>query len=551
MTRVSEQLLFLPLGGAGEIGMNLNLYGFGGRWLMVDLGIAFGDERTPGVDVMVPDTAFIEAERDNLDGLVITHAHEDHLGAVQYLWPRLRCPVFATPFTCALLRGKLAETDFADEIPLHEIPAGGQVSVGRFRVEYIRATHSIPEAHVLAIRTPLGTIAHATDWKLDPKPLVGPVTDDAALRKLGDEGVLAMVGDSTNVFVDGEVGSESALRDSLTRLIGACEGRVAIACFASNVARIDTIAAAAEANGRHAALVGRSLWRTTEAARATGYLQDTPPFLTEHDIGYLPPDKLVLAVTGSQGEPRSALSRIAAGDHANVTLAAGDTVVFSSREIPGNERAIGRVQNLLVRQGVRVVTEADHFVHVSGHPARDELSRMYGWLRPQMLVPIHGETRHLREHAAFAERCQIAQTAVAENGDMLQLAPGPPRVVERVPAGRLAVDGNRLLPLDGSVLRARRRIGFAGAAVATVVLDGRGRLQADPQLTVQGLLDGDDDDASRQSVIAAIADAVAKLSAAQRRDDDAVSEAARIAVRRTLRDVVGKRPATHVHVVRV
>ena len=548
---MTNELLFVPLGGAGEIGMNLSLYGYGGRWLMVDLGVAFGDERTPGVDVMVPDTAFIEDQRDRLDGIVITHGHEDHLGAVAHLWPRLRCPVFATPFACGLLRRKLAETDFGDAVRLHEIPAGGKVNVGRFNVAYIRVTHSIPEAHVLAITTPAGTVAHATDWKLDPDPLVGPVTDEAALRKLGDDGVLAMISDSTNTFVSGTSGSEGTLRHSLADLVGRCRHRVAIACFASNVARVATIAAAAEANGRNAGLVGRALWRYSEIARETGYLEDTPPFLTEHDLGYLPRDKVLFGVTGSQGEPRAALTRIAAGDHPSIALERGDTVIFSSRVIPGNERAIGRVQNQLARLGVEVVTEEDHFVHVSGHPARDELTKMYQWLRPQTLVPVHGEARHLFEQSALAAQCQIPRTVIAENGAVVRLAPGTPEIIDHVPAGRLAVDGKRLVPVSGSVIRARLRMGFGGAAVATVVIDGRGRLIGDPQLSVQGLLDGEADDSVRDDVIDAIIAAVEDLPAKKRRDDDTVSEAARIAVRRAFRDHVGKRPVTEIHVVRV
>ncbi len=546
-----DDLVFVPLGGAGEIGMNLNLYGYRGRWLAVDLGISFGDDDTPGIDILAPDTSFIAERRDKLDGLVLTHAHEDHLGAVPYVWRTLGCPIYATPFAHALLRRKLVEAGMEDDVPVREIPAGGKFEVGDFAVEYIRVTHSIPEAHVLAIRTPAGTIAHATDWKLDPAPLVGPVTDAATLQRLGEEGVLALICDSTNATVSGHSQSEGPLRESLTELIGRCERRVAVACFSSNVARLQTIAAAAAANDRQVCLVGRSLVRMAEIARETGYLTDDPPLLTQYDAGYLPPEKLVLAVTGSQGEPRSALSRIATGDHPNVVLERGDTVIFSSRQIPGNEISIGRVQNQLSRAGIDVITESDHFVHVSGHPARDELLKMYEWIQPRMLVPIHGEARHLHEHVELAREAGITRTVVAENGSVVRLGSDGPEVIDHVPSGRLAIDGTRLVPLDGAVMRARRRIGFVGAAVATVVVDGRGRLMSDPQLTVHGLLDGEDDDESWSDAIDAIADAVEGMSDKARRDDDEVSETVRIAVRRSLRDTVGKRPVTEVHVVRL
>ena len=545
-----DEILLVPLGGAGEIGMNLNLYCYRGRWLMVDLGVAFGDDRTPGVDVMVPDPTFIVDRMDKVEGLVLTHAHEDHLGAVPYLWKILRCPIYATPFACALLRRKLADDRIEHELALTEVPVGGEIQAGPFNVKFISAAHSIPEANILAIRTDGGTVVHATDWKLDPDPLVGVVTDEDALRRLGDDGVLAMVCDSTNVFVPDTSGSEAALRKSLIDVIKRCERRVAVASFASNVARMETVAAAAAATGRHAALVGRSLRRVYDSAREAGYLADIEPFLTEEEAAYLPPENVLMCVTGSQGEPRSALARIASDDHPNIVLDEGDVVIFSSRMIPGNELAIGRLQNQLVRLGVEIITEEDDFVHVSGHPARGELTKMYQWVRPDVLVPIHGEARHLYEQAALAEECQIAHTVVAENGAVVKLGPGAPDIVDDVPAGRLAVDGNRLIPVDGSILRTRQRMRFGGAAVATVVVDRKGNLVADPKLTVHGLIDGEDDDV-RATAIDAIADAVEGLSKTARRDDEEVAEATRIAVRRALRDAVGKRPVTDVHVVRL
>ncbi len=543
------ELLFVPLGGSGEIGMNLNLFGCAGRWLMVDLGIGFTGDEVPGVDIMVPDISFIAERRDRLDGLVLTHAHEDHIGAVAYLWPRLRCPVYASPFAAAVLRRKLIEAGLDGEVEIRDVTPGRRFTLGPFEVEFVNAAHSIPEAHVLAIRTPVGTVVHATDWKLDPEPLIGNVTDEDALRRLGDEDILAMTCDSTNAMVPGRTGSEAELRDSLIELVGQCTNRVAVACFSSNVARLETIAVAAEQNDRQVCVVGRSMVRMLEAARETGYLANSPPFLTEYDAGYLPPEKIVLAVTGSQGEPRSALSRIAAGDHPSVTLEAGDVVIFSSRAIPGNEISIGRLRNQLARIGVEAIAESDHFVHVSGHPAQDELAEMHRWIRPRTLIPIHGETQHLFEHVMQAENNGIPHTVIGENGAVVRLAPGTPEVVGHVTFGRMAVDGGRLLPIGGTVLRARQRIQSSGAAVASVVLNGTGRLLAEPQLTVQGL--ADDDDRSIEDAIEAIVDVLDRMSKSDRKDDDEVAEAVRLAVRRSFRQSVGKRPMTKVHVTRL
>ena len=545
------EILFLPLGGAGEIGMNLTLYGHDGKWLMVDLGVSFGDDRMAGVDVVVPDISFIAERRDDLVGIVLTHAHEDHLGAVPHLWDRLGVPVYATPFASGLLRRKLGEKTAPGDVPLTEIPCGGGVEAGPFSIDFIPVAHSIPETHVLAITTAAGTVLHASDWKLDPAPLVGPVTDEAALRRLGEQGVVAMVCDSTNVLVPGRSGSEAALRDSLVELVGRCRNRVAIACFASNVARLETIATAAEENGRHAALVGRSLWRIHDVARETGYLTAVAPFLTEAEAAFLPRDKVLIAVTGSQGEPRAALSRIAADDHPHIVLEEGDTVIFSSRVIPGNEKAIGRVQNQLSRIGAEIITEADHFVHVSGHPARDELAEMYGWVRPPLAVPIHGEALHLAEHARFARQCQVPEAVVAENGAVLRLHPGPAEIIGYATAGRFAVDGKRMLRLDGDAMRTRRRLGFGGVAMATVVLDRDGRLKSAPQLALPGLVDGEDaDEAIRQAAVAAITESLSAMRAAERHRDADVAAATRRAVRRAVWEATGRRPVTEIHVVR-
>jgi ribonuclease J len=545
-----DELVFLALGGVGEIGMNLALYGYAGRWLMIDCGISFADETLPGVDVIMPDPAFIAERVGALDGLVVTHAHEDHLGAIPYLWPRLRCPVYATPFTAAVLRAKLAEAGLEHEVAITEVPMSGKFSVGPFALELVTLTHSIPEPNAVVLRTPFGAVLHTGDWKFDPDPLVGETSDFAALRRLGEEGVLAMICDSTNALRPGEAGSEADVRKSLIELVGRARQRVVIACFASNVARLESAAAAAAAHDRHAALVGRSLWRIDHAARETGYLQNTPPFLTDEEAAYLPRDKVLLICTGSQGEPRSALARIADDDHPEIVLEEGDTVIFSSRIIPGNERAIGRLQNRLAGLGVEIITEQDHFVHVSGHPAQDELTRMYQMVRPKIAVPVHGETRHLLAQARLAEQCQVPQAIVTKNGEMVKLAPGPAAVIGEVPTGRLVVDGTRLVPAGAEALLSRRRMTFNGAALATIVVDAEGRLRAPPQVTVQGL--GETEDAAlteelRQRVVGALDE----LGPRERRDDAALREAVRLAVRRSLRAWHGKKPVTDVHLVRI
>ncbi|HUK59269.1 MAG TPA: ribonuclease J [Stellaceae bacterium] len=543
-----DELSFLALGGVGEIGMNMSLYGFAGQWLMIDCGITFADGTMPGIDVLMADPAFIEERRDRLAGLVATHAHEDHIGAIPYLWPRLKCPVYATPFTAAVLRLKLAEAGLENEVPIIEVPLSGKFTVGPFELELLTLTHSIPEPNAVIVRTKLGAVLHTGDWKFDPEPTLGLPYDMAALERLGASGVLAMICDSTNAMRPGNSGSESAVRDALVDLVGRCENRVAIACFASNVARLQSAAAAAAAHDRHAALVGRSLWRIDRAARETGYLADVPPFLTEEEAAYLPRDKVLLLCTGSQGEPRSALARIADDEHAHIVLEPGDTVIFSSRVIPGNERAIGRLQNALVLGGVEIVTEHDHFVHVSGHPAQDELTEMYRAVKPAIAVPVHGEARHLLAQARLAEACGVRQTIVTRNGEVIRLAPAPAGVVGQVPTGRLAADGNALLDTAGETLKNRQRMTFNGAALATVVLDRAGNIAVPPKVTIQGLA-GEDEAA--QDLSDAVAEAVGRLQPRERREDAAVHEAARVAVRRFIRARHGKRPVTEVHVVRL
>lgn len=546
-----EDFLFLPLGGSDEIGMNLNLYHYGGKWLMVDLGISFGDDTMPGIDVLLPDPEFIEERRKDLVGLVITHGHEDHIGAIPHLWPRLRCPIYATPFTATLIRRKLTEVGILEQVELIEVDISANFVLGPFELQFITLTHSIPEANGLAIRCGGGTVMHTGDWKFDPDPVVGRTSDIDALRELGDEGVLALIGDSTNVLDPGRSGSEASLTDSLAELFRQHDQRIAITCFASNVGRLANISAAAAAAGRNVALVGRSLWRMYEASLQNGYLRDIPEFLSEKDAGFIPRDKLVLICTGSQGESRAALARIAENAHPEITLERGDVVVFSSREIPGNETAIGRVQSRLVARGIEVVTERDHHVHVSGHPAREELVEMYQYIRPKVAVPVHGSPRHLEAHARLARECQVPESIVPGNGSLIRLEEGNVEIIGWVPTGMLTVDGGRIIPLESSVIGDRKKMLFNGAVSATVLMNGKDQLHSDPVLTFNGIADEGEIDALSDTAKDLIWETVGALGKKARAKDDEVGEAVRRAVRRVVRAEYGKRPVTTVHVLRV
>jgi ribonuclease J len=544
----TEDLSFLPLGGTGEIGMNLNLYRCDGKWLAVDCGIGFGGAAHPEVDVMMPDPGFISGRRDQLLGLIITHAHEDHIGAVAWLWPRLRCPVYATPFAATVLTRKLAEVGLLNQVRVNVVPPGGEINLKPFAVRMIRMAHSIPEAQALVIDTPYGTILHTGDWKLDATPLIGPPTDEAALAALASKPVLAMICDSTNAMVEGHSGSEQDVRQVLTALIRDLRGRVAVTCFASNVARLESIAKAGLAAGRSPVLVGRSLRNIDAAARENGYLKSLPPFLREDDVDDLPDDNVLILITGSQGEARAALARVAMDTHPRVALGEGDTVIFSSRQIPGNERAIVTVQDNLVRRGVNVMTDADHAVHVSGHPARDELRRLYRLVKPRYAVPVHGEWRHLTAHAALAKE-EGARPILMEDGDILNLAPGTVEVVDSAPTGRLVLDENRLIPLQGEVMNARRRLLYNGVVVASVAVDRDGRVVGEARLSAPGLLEADDPEVD--DVIDDFTDGIADLPAATRHDDDLLTEAARAALRRAVGRRLKKRPLVDVHLLRV
>jgi len=545
-------LYFLPLGGSGEIGMNLNLYRCDGKWLMVDCGISFADERAPGIDLIVPDISWFKDKKDDLIGLIITHAHEDHVGAVAHLWPELQCPVYTSPFTAEILYGKLHEKGLEDQVEINIIKPGGSLSLGAFELEFVDLTHSIPEMQALTITTPYGRVLHSGDWKLDARPIVGPASDMERMKLITEEGVLALVCDSTNVFKKGSTGSEGDVQDSLDILLGKItEGRVAFTTFASNIARVVTIAKIAEKHGRHVVLVGRSLHRMTEVARKSGYLNELPAFVNEQDAGYLPREKTLYLCTGSQGEPRGAMARIARDDHPNVTLNEGDTVIFSSKVIPGNEKTLYALHNQLTDNGVNVVTEMDEFVHVSGHPARDELSQMYELVKPQIAVPVHGEARHLEEHCDFALSLGVEKAISIRNGDMLRLAPGTPEIIDHVHSGRLVVDAGGLSPLDASFLADRRKFVFNGSASSVLIVNEAGQITEDPIIRLKGVVDEDNFPNLHKDLSDFIMSEHKALSKTERMDDQTVETKATQAVRRFFRKLCGRRPLTDVYVVRI
>ncbi len=541
---LNQGLWFIPLGGAGEIGMNMNLFGCDGRWIMVDCGVTFGDDTVPGIDVVMPDPSFIEERREQLDALVITHAHEDHLGAVAYLWPRLQCPVYATPFAAEFLKNKLAETGLTDEVPITILPLGGKVTIGPFDLEFVTLTHSIPEPNAVVIRTPHGAIFHTGDWKFDPDPVLGEVSDYKKLEALGQEDILALIGDSTNVFTEGEAGSERVVRDNLAKLFSKYTGRIAVGCFASNVARLDSIAAAAEANGRHVALVGQSLWRIVETSRRTGYISRERKFYEADEAAYLPADKVVYICTGSQGEGRAALMRIAFDQHPDIGLEKGDVVIFSSRVIPGNEQAVHKVQNQLIRKGVELVTWRDEYIHVSGHPAREELKRMYGFIRPRIAVPVHGELMHMNAHAKLAEECQVPQAVLVENGQALKFSNGTAKVMGTVWNGRLTWLEGEVRAMNDPIIKERKKLLHEGAVVVSVALDDEGLID-EPQVTVLGTGDPlEDHDRSWDWVLS---NAINKLPKKARRDDGVIEDTVKTAVRKAFA-TTGRKPLVKVHI---
>ncbi len=532
-----DELTFAPLGGVGEIGMNLSIYGLGNRhercWLAVDLGVSFGDEEhLPGIDLIMPDIRFLEQERKNLLGLVLTHAHEDHFGAIIDLWPKLKCPIYATQFSAALFEAKCASERNPPKIPVTVVASGGRIDLGPFNVEFIPVAHSIPESHALAIHTPAGTVLHTGDWKIDPTPIIGRPTDERRLRELGDSGVLALVGDSTNAVREGRSPSEAEVAKTIIELVKAAKGRVAVTTFASNVARLRAVADAAKAAGREVVVVGRAMERVVQVARETGHLDGVQNFRGADLYGHFP--------------------RIANDDHPQVTLNKGDCVIFSSRTIPGNEKAVGAIVNGLITQGVEVITDRTHLVHVSGHPRRDELRDMISWVRPQLLIPVHGEALHLFEHARLARSAGVPKVLICRNGDLVKLGPGDPGIIEELPSGRLYKDGSILEDSKSRAVVERRRMGFAGCAFVAVAMTEKGELADDPEVDLVGI---PEKNASGEIIDEIVFDVVVStvegLPRARRRDPDAMAESVRRAVRATINEHWGKKPLCYVHVLMV
>lgn len=552
----STQFVFLPLGGVGEIGMNLAMYGFGPEdnreWIVVDMGVSFAGPEHPGADLILPDIRFLEAEKHNLRGIVITHAHEDHYGALLDLWPRLKTPVYATPFTAGLLEAKRQSEFGAPEIPMNIFKAGESFEIGPFKLEAIAVTHSIPEPVSLAITTPLGTVVHTGDWKMDPDPSMGPLIDEARFRALGDQGVLALVCDSTNAMREGESPSERQVGESLRELIENARGRVAITTFSSNVGRIRSITEAARDAGRQVLVVGRSMKRTIAVATELGYMEGLPEFLSEDDYGYIPRENVVMILTGSQGEPRAALAKLARDEMRSIALSAGDTVIFSSRPIPGNEKAILDIKNKLIDQGIKLISDDDALVHVSGHPRRAELKRMYSWVRPKILVPVHGEAAHLVAQGSLGAMEGIEEIAQVRDGDMLRLAPGKAEIIDEAPIGRIYKDGKLIGDEDEIGMVERRKLAYVGHVAVSVLLDRDFKIMDEPDLVAFGLPEEDaQGDLMEDILLDAAIEAIDSIPRARRKDLEVVRESVRRAVRAATNEAWGKKPVVTVFINRI
>ena len=546
-SRKKNELVFLPLGGVGEIGMNLGVYGYGPednrQWLIVDLGVSFGGPELPGVDLVMPDITFLENERPNILGLVVTHGHEDHFGAILDLWPKLKIPVYCTAFTAGLLDTK-RELDYSSyDVPVTIFKAGDRFELGPFSLEAIAVAHSIPEAVSLAIKTPLGTVIHTGDWKIDVEPSLCAPTDEKRFRELGDDGVLALVCDSTNAMREGVSPTEHDVFNSLAEIISNEKGRVAVTTFSSNVGRIISIARAAKEAGRQVLLVGRSIKRSVSVAEELGYLDGIDAFLSEEDYPYIPRDKIVMVLTGSQGEQRAALAKLSRDEMRSLALTAGDTVIYSSRSIPGNERAIIDTQNRLTDMGVKIITDHDALVHVSGHPRRSDLKKMYEWVKPDILVPVHGEALHLAAQTALGRQVGIKRVAEIRNGDMLKLAPEPVEVIDEVPVGLIYKDGNLIGNEDELGISERRKLSYVGQVSASFLLDKHHNLADVPEVVSFGLPETDDEGNLIEEIITdTIETTIDSIPRAKRKDDDLLREAVRRAIRAEVNEIWGKKP---------
>ncbi len=548
-----DGLFFIPLGGSEQFGVNLNVYVCNGEMLAVDCGIGFANDRFPGIDLLLPDPEFLEQHRDELKGIIITHAHEDHIGAMPYIWERLQCPIYASPFTAAVLRRKFEERNL--NVAINIVDPGDTAKIGGFEAQFVAVSHSVPDTCSLIIKTSEGRVVHSGDWNLDPSPVTGKPTDAEAFKAAGKEGVLAYVGDSTNAEVNGRSGSEADVATGLEKEFKKCEGKIAVTTFSSNIGRVISIAKAAKACDRQVAVIGRSLHRMIGCARDCGMMDGVPDFVTEDDLGYLPDDKIVVICTGSQGEYRAALGKISRGDFKGLKLNPGDTVIFSARAIPGNETAINTVKNNLSAGGVNIITPRDtkNTIHVSGHPCRDEIAEMLQWIRPKVVVPAHGERVQLDAHAEFANDCQVPQTLVPSNGTIIRLAPGTPEIIDHIETDVLAVDQKRIIKADHQSISARRKLQYTGTVHVSLALDSRGEVLGKVKLETVGLLDLSNagEEHIEDNLIKEVMDILDDMTWEDRLEDHFIEEELRIGVRRFCDHLLGIKPKTSVHVMRV
>ena len=550
-----EELLFCPLGGSGEIGMNMNLYAYGKennrKWIIVDMGVTFADDSIPGIDLIMPDPGFIIDKKDDLLGIVLTHAHEDHIGAVAHIWPELKCKLFATPFTAALITEKFKEKKIDISSFLKIVPLNSKIKLGEFDIDFVTLTHSILEPNGLSIKTPLGTILHTGDWKIDPNPLIGNKIDQEKLEKIGDAGVSAMICDSTNIFSPGRAGSESDVRDSLLRIMELKTKRILVTSFASNVARMESIFYCAKKTGRSICLVGRSMHRIFKVAKKCGYLKGLIEPLEPRDAKKIAKNKILYLATGSQGEPMGAMNRIVNGSHPEVFLEDGDCVIFSSKIIPGNEKKLYNLQNQIVKNNIEIISEENAFVHVSGHPNRDDLKDMYKWVKPKSIIPVHGEHRHMQEHVKFAKEMQVPKTLLIENGDIIKLLPGEaPKVVDKAPSGRVYLDGSVNVETDSQSIKDRKNLSVNGYLEITLLVSNNGKIKK-PIISFRGIPENQNNDPFVFDMEDEIFNICRTFSLDNKNQQRNLIETIKSNCRRIVREKTGKRPFTNINIVRI
>ena len=550
-----EELLFCPLGGSGEIGMNMNLYAYGKednqKWIIVDLGVTFADDSIPGIDLIMPDPGFIIDKKDDLLGIVLTHAHEDHIGAVAHIWPDLKCKLYATPFTAALITEKFKEKKIDISSFLKIVPLNSKIKLGDFEIDFVTLTHSILEPNGLSIKTPLGTILHTGDWKIDPNPLIGNKIDEDKLKKIGDEGVSAMICDSTNIFSPGRAGSESDVRDSLLRIMELKTKRILVTSFASNVARMESIFYCAKKTGRAICLVGRSMHRIFKAAKKCGYLKGLINPIEPRDAKKVAKNKILYLATGSQGEPMGAMNRIINGSHPEVFLEEGDCVIFSSKIIPGNEKKLYNLQNQIVRNNIEIISEENAFVHVSGHPNRDDLKDMYKWVKPKSVIPVHGEHRHMQEHVNFAKEMQVPKTLLIENGDIIKLLPGDaPKVIDKAPSGRVYLDGSINVETDAQSIKDRKNLSINGYLEITLLVSNNGKIKK-PIISFKGIPEKENSDHFIFDMEDEIFNICRTFSLDNKNQQKNLIDTIKQNCRRIARKKTGKKPFTNINIARI